>query len=96
MALQTISVLQSAISTAIREQRILKNISALLNNNTSKPTNNFEYLWKVQCRACRITIVDTRYNSYQQVITDGDTRGDLLQLFALRRIKTNQNFLKLQ
>jgi len=89
-------VLQSAISTAIREQRILKNISALLNNNTSKPANNFEYLWKVQCRARRITIVDMRYDSYQQVITEGDTRGDLLQLFALRRIKTKQNFLKLQ
>jgi len=61
MALQTISVLQSAISTAIKERRVLKNISALLNNNTSKPPITLNIFGKFSAGlvASRLSIWDT-------------------------------------
>ena len=68
-----------------------ENISALLNNTTSKPPTTLNISGKVQrgLVSSRLSIWDT---TYQQVITNRDARGDSLKLFALRRIKTKQNF----
>jgi hypothetical protein len=64
--------------------------------HTSKPPTTLNISREVQRGTCHIAIVDLRYHSYQQVITTRDTRGELLKLFASRRIKTRHNFLKQQ